>query len=286
MQDVQTCYRHAGRNAGVRCQRCERPICPDCMRQASVGFHCPECAGAGTSRAVSAGRLFRVHETPIVTNALLAVLVAVFAWTLTQGADLVGFESSPVHEDYGVNALAANGEWWRILTSGFLHYGAFHLLMNGYALYVLGPQLERALGHLEFLGVYLVSLLAGSFGALLVEPFATTAGASGAIYGLLATALVLQRRLGIDPWASGLGGIILINMVLTFSISQLSLGGHIGGFVGGLAAGFVVVESRAQRQPLIALAGCTALAAAFALGAWWAADQALTTGTPLIPFER
>jgi membrane associated rhomboid family serine protease len=269
------------------------------MHQASVGFQCPDCAKAGRSREVSGGALLRRHDTPIVTNALIAINVAVFVYSLFAGADLVG-NISKLHADFAILGAAqvpgptdamvpvsgtgvAGGEWYRLLTGGFLHYGVFHVAMNMYALYVLGPQLERALGKLEFLGVYFVALLAGSFGALMLSPFDYTAGASGAIYGLLGAAVVLQRRLGIDPWQSGLGGLILINLGLTIAIG-LSLGGHVGGFVGGAMAAWIVLEAGVQKRPVVGFLGCLALAAAFVFGGIWAANQAFVTGHAVLSF--
>lgn len=298
MQEVDTCYRHDGRRAGVRCQRCERPICPDCMRQASVGFHCPECAAGNQSQVVSGAQVLRRNETPIVTNVLIALNLAAFLWSVTQGTQVAGGQVSQADLDFAlIGALfgdsvfgpvliggVADGEWYRLVTGAFLHGGVIHLGMNMYALYILGPQLERALGKVEFIGVYVVAMFAGAFGALLMDPFVPTVGASGAIYGLFGAAVILQRRMGINPWQSGIVGLILINVLFTFAIPGISIGGHLGGLLGGFMAAYVVLEATVRRQPALAYVGCAGLAVGFALAAIWAADQALQTLTPVLDF--
>jgi membrane associated rhomboid family serine protease len=276
------------------------------MRQASVGFHCPDCAGQGRGQVMTGAQIRRRAETPIVTNILIALNVAVFAYELVVGGSLSQFGLSDFGIDYallgvgteipgglsqapvlpsgmgGVPVGVAEGEWYRMVTGAFLHGGLFHIAMNMYVLYVLGPQLERALGRLEYLAVYVVAMLAGSAGALLLSPFDPTVGASGAIYGLFGAAVVLQRRLGIDPWRSGIAMLIGINVVLTFAIPGISIGGHLGGLVGGALAAFVVLEATVRRQPIIAAVGCAALALGFALLGIWAAEQALLTLQPVI----
>jgi len=263
------------------------------MRQASVGFHCPDCAGVAPSRVVT-GRDLRRIDTPIVTNALIALNLAAFLFQLVSGADFAGGGLSDADLDFallgsGITPDAvligvSEGEYWRIFTGAFLHGGVIHLAMNMYFLYILGPQLERALGHLEYFGIYMVSLVAGSFGALLLSPFDLTVGASGAIYGLLGAAVVLQRRRGIDPWSSGIGGLVLINLLLTFAIPGISIGGHVGGLIGGALAGFVVLESIDKRQPALAWVGLPALGIAFFLGGIWAAEQAFSQLAPVLDF--
>jgi membrane associated rhomboid family serine protease len=307
MQEVDTCSRHDGRRAGVRCQRCERPICPDCMRQASVGFHCPECAGGNRSQVMTGAQVLRRHETPIVTNVLIALNVAAFLALVVSGGGLFQETFSWIEVDFaiigsigvvdgslttfavvptgvGENIGVAWGEWYRLVTGAFLHGSPIHLGMNMYALYILGPQLERALGKVEFIGVYGVALLAGSFGALLMDPFVPTVGASGAIYGLFGAAVILQKRMGINPWQSGIVGLILINVLFTFAIPGISIGGHLGGLLGGFMAAYVVLEATVRRQPVLAYVGCAALAVGFALAGVWAAEQALQTLTPVLDF--
>ena len=141
---------------------------------------------------------------------------------------------------FGVDA----GEYWRIVTSGFLHAGFLHLLFNMFALYVLGGMLEPAVGRLRFGVIYFVSLLAGSFGALLLEPTGPTVGASGAVFGLMGAAVVVMRNRGVNPMESGLGVWIGLNLLITFTIPGISIGGHIGGLVGGALAAFILFDLR------------------------------------------
>ena len=138
------------------------------------------------------------------------------------------------------------GEYWRLLTSGFLHYGIFHLALNMFMLYLLGSELEPSLGRLRFGIVYFVSLLGGSFGALLLEPNALTAGASGAVFGLMGAAFVLMRNRGINPFETGLGLLLVLNILLSFR-PGISLGGHLGGLVAGALAALVILELRERR---------------------------------------
>jgi membrane associated rhomboid family serine protease len=168
--------------------------------------------------------------------------------------------------------LVASGDYWRIVTSGFMHYSFFHILFNMYALYILGTLLEPAIGSLRFGLIYFVSLLCGSVGALIATPNALTAGASGAIFGLMGAAFVILRNRGVNPLQSGLGVWLLLNLAITFTVSNISIGGHIGGLIGGVVAAFLIVEVPARvRMPrwgpdaLAGLMGVAAFAAAIAV---------------------
>jgi membrane associated rhomboid family serine protease len=143
----------------------------------------------------------------------------------------------------------ADGEVYRLLTGGFLHATFFHLLFNMYALYVLGSLLEPAIGKLRFVVVYFSALFAGSLGVMIVSPDTVTVGASGAIFGLMGATIVIMRSRGIGVMESGVGIWLLINLALTFTISGISIGGHIGGLIGGAAAGFVLLEAPRLRLP-------------------------------------
>lgn len=300
--EVTTCYRHPERRAGVKCQRCGRWICPDCMIPASVGFQCPGCVRSAPQRVVrgvAAARSF----VPYVTYVLLAVNVAVFFLdALTAGAPSGGgllaiggsgelaeqgwllgspvtVSGLPVPEFGGV----AGGEWWRIATSGFLHADLLHLGMNMLFLWILGPMLERELGRVNFGVLYVVSLLGGAVGVLLLSPFDPTLGASGALFGMLGGAVALQLNRGINPWSTGIGGLILINVIITFAIPSISVGGHLGGLVAGFACGWILVElDERVRTPFVAPLVASSLGVAFVLACFWAADYAVANAHAVI----
>ena len=239
---MEVCYRHPNRETGVSCSNCGRPICPDCMTTTSVGMRCPECAGDRTRVRTMA----TASDEPVVTYILIGVNVVVALGALLGGASATGsggLGSSTLLQDGSVSrATIADGEYWRLITSGFLHAGFFHLLLNMLSLYILGGLLEPAVGRLRFGLIYFVSLLAGSFGALVLTATAPTVGASGAIFGLMAATAVVLRNRGIGIFESGLGIWIVLNLVITFSASNISIGGHIGGFIGGAIAAAVMFE--------------------------------------------
>src|SRR5919108_3144585 len=226
---METCYRHPNRETGVRCSNCERPICPDCMTSTPVGMRCPECARRGATRV----RTMRsVSEEPSLTYILIGINVLAGIGSLLGSGG--GATSGALTHDGGLSAhFIADGEYWRLITAGFLHAGLFHLMFNMFALYVLGTMLEPAMGRVRFGLVYFVSLLAGSFGAILVEPNAPTVGASGAIFGLMGAAIVVLRHHGISFAESGLAVWLGLNLLITFTVSNISIGGHIGGLIGG-----------------------------------------------------
>jgi len=246
------CYRHPGRDTNVACSMCARPICTDCMTSTSVGMRCPECAGQRTQvrRVTTSG--FAQGAEP-ATYALIGLNVLAFlasmlgggsATSLSGGGDLIN--------DGGLNAFAIDvgGEWWRIVTSGFLHAGVIHLAFNMFALYVLGSLLEPAVGTARFMGIYVVSLLAGSLGALIISPNDLTVGASGAVFGLMAAAFIMARHRGVEQIASQIGMFVVLNLVFTFAASStISVGGHIGGLIGGGIAALIVAFFERQRMP-------------------------------------
>jgi len=237
------CYRHGDRRAGVICQRCDRPICADCMHAASVGFHCPQCLATKSQRVVVGPLAFN----PVLTSVLVGINVVV--WLLL---NLEGFN---VFNNFALwGPLVALGEWYRLVTAGFLHDGVFHLAFNGFALWVMGRPLEQFLGRFNFAALYFVSILGGSFGALLLQPEAAVVGASGGIFGLFGAMVIAQRSVGISIWSNGLGPILVFNLVLTFAVGSISVGGHIGGLLAGLLVGYAYVQAKqAQRPPWIAV---------------------------------
>jgi len=240
-----TCYRHPDRVTGLSCSECGRPICTECMTMAPVGIRCPEHSGRaqGVQRMTHGVRRASFEGVGAkVTRTLIGINVAVYVAELATGGGVNGI-GSKIYEKGVLIATAvdqnghligvAHGEWWRLITAAFLHYGPFHLLMNMLALYWFGSLLERRIGSGRFLLLYLVSGLAGSAGALLWSPLVPTVGASGAIFGILGAGLVLERQRDYVFGGSALG-IIIINFIFTFSISSISKGGHIGGLIGGI----------------------------------------------------
>ena len=203
-------------------------------------MRCPECARDRTRVRGLPGA-----EEPALTYVLIGINVVVTIGEVLGGASATtgGVGGSTLLADGSVSRAAiADHEYWRLLTAGFLHAGLMHLLFNMFALYILGTLLEPAVGRLRFGLIYLVSLLAGSFGALLLSPHEPTVGASGAIFGLMGAAVVVMRSRGISPMESGLGFWILLNLIITFSVPNISIGGHLGGLLGGGVTAILLFE--------------------------------------------
>jgi len=248
-----TCFWHPDRPTYLRCSRCDRYICPDCMRSAAVGQHCPACVREA-AQTVRAPRLR--PAAPMVTYTFIAISVVMF---------VVQLAAQDVERLLVLNSLAvADGQWYRLLTSTFLHFGPVHLLFNMWALYVVGPPLESALGRLRFTALYLAGALGGSVLVYLLAPLnAATAGASGAVFGLFAATLVIGRRLNLDVrWVLAL---IVINLVITFSVPGISWQGHIGGLVSGALVAALYVYPTGRSRTAVQVLGTLALLAVFAV---------------------
>jgi membrane associated rhomboid family serine protease len=221
-----------------------------------VGMRCPECARQTTKVRVGAGAFSPTAGKMPATYALIAINVVVFVIEMATGGSAGFGDSGSLIQDAGTHGPSiADGDWWRVITGGFLHAGIIHLAFNMYVLYIAGQILEPGIGTPRFLGIYFVSLIAGSLGALIVDPNTTTVGASGAIFGLMAAVIVVARGRGVEELAQQFGLFVVINLVLTFSISGISIGGHIGGLVGGLLAALLVifVERQMSGRPGFAL---------------------------------
>jgi len=211
----------------------------------------------------------------VITKVLIGINVAVFFAELATGGALWPTNEISEVEINGAlfgPLIAEEGEWWRIFTSGFLHSGLPHIGFNMLLLWLLGTQLEKALGPVRFVILYMGSLVAGAFGALLVDPVALTVGASGAVFGLMGAAVAAQRSSGISPWKSGIGGLVLVNLIITFSVSSISVGGHIGGLIGGYIIGWIFYETPKRfHQRWLPYAGAVAVGVVCFVGALWAA---------------
>jgi membrane associated rhomboid family serine protease len=285
MSDVPTtvpfCYRHPSRETYVRCTRCDRPICPDCMNVASVGHQCPECVAEGrrTSRPVRtafgggvAGRNAVATKTLIGINVVVMLIsiatggsraVAGGGWggllggntPLTDALAVIGYAPYfPGGPEHGVAA----GEWYRLFTAMFVHYGVLHLLLNMYALWILGRDLERVLGPMRFTALYLLAGLGGNVAAyLLTAPNAATAGASTAVFGLMSAIFVILKRLNLS--VAPILPVIVINVIFTFTIANISVAGHLGGLVVGAVVATIMAYAPQDRRALIQGAGCAAM---------------------------
>ena len=273
-----TCYRHPNRETKVSCSNCGRPICPDCMTSTSVGMRCPECARQKTRVRNPVGAPTR-RDAP-ATYALIAICVAAFvAELLGGGSSAIDGGGKIVREGGLFGPLVADGEQYRIVTSAFLHAGILHLGLNMFALYILGSLLEPAIGTARFVGIYAVAILAGSFGALLLDPNELTVGASGGIFGLMAAAFLIARHRGLDELASQIGFFVVLNLVFTFSISNISIGAHLGGLIGGALAALLInaLERRHGRNSTwLESAGLLVLCVVAVVGALLAADSSAT----------
>jgi membrane associated rhomboid family serine protease len=252
------------------------------MTQASVGYHCPECL---SSHGQQTYRPADLRTAPLATKWLIGINVAIYAGLVLAGGgtNLMSLPDSELARQlwlvgggwqWGPGVGVAEGEWWRLVSSGFMHANLIHLGMNMLVLWILGSMLEPAIGRPRFLALYAASLLAGSMGVMLIEPTAATVGASGAIFGLMGASVALQRARGINPWQSGLGGLILINLLITFGVPGISVGGHLGGLIGGLiCGGAVFAVQRRTDSPWASVGVCAALSVVFVAVALWASTQ-------------
>ncbi|MGC5285589.1 rhomboid family intramembrane serine protease [Micromonospora sp. DT231] len=271
------CYRHPGRETYVRCTRCDRPICPDCMREASVGHQCPECVDQGR-RSVrpartafgggTAGRHGYVTKGLIALNVLFFLLSVASSGSLRAVAGGSGFgglmgDGTPLTAWGSVYGLSlpgylpdgiADGDYYRLLTAMFLHYGVLHLLVNMWSLWVLGRSLEANLGPLRFGALYLLAGLGGNVAAYAFsEQDAATAGASVAIFGLFAALIIIERRLGRD--ISQIIPILVVNVVFTLTVRGISIPGHFGGLVVGALTALVLAYAPRGRRTLVQVVG-------------------------------
>ncbi|MCW2984496.1 MAG: rhomboid family intrarane serine protease [Conexibacter sp.] len=251
-----TCYRHTNRETGVACSNCGRPICPDCMTATSVGMRCPECSKQRTK--VHTAR--SMNGEPRVTVAIIVACAVLFLGSGGSiGTSSVG--GGWIYQHFALyGPLVDAGDYWRLVTSGFLHSGIFHIGFNMYLLWLLGQQLERLLGSARFGTVYFTALLCGSLGALVQTTESVVVGASGAVFGLMGALVVEQWRRGYEAFGGGLGGLIVINLVIGFIPGfNIAFGGHIGGLIGGVLAALAFHLGDRLRARWLGYAACVAL---------------------------
>jgi membrane associated rhomboid family serine protease len=277
-QGEPVCYRHPDRPALLRCSRCERAICADDAIEAPVGYQCRECAAGGQ-------RVRHVRELMPdfhVTKVLVGIIAVIFLGTQADPGTVINtFGLRPV--------VAGMGEWWLLITSGFLHANLMHVGFNGFLLWRLGEMLEPSLGHARFGALYAAGLAGGSLGVVLLswlwavtplaeipvlggiitsDPRIPTIGASGAVFALMGAAVVGLRNRGVNPWRTDIGTLVLLNLGITFFLPGISVGGHIGGLLAGMAVGkllFVPAERRRRATVLAAVAAVGMFALALAL---------------------
>lgn len=256
------CARHPDRATGLSCTRCGRPACPECLREASVGYQCVDCVGAsaqvGRRGTTVAGA--DPGGKPIITPTLIVLNLAAFVWTVVQARSLMDNNSSGLFRAWAlVPAEVADGEWWRLVTSGFLHFGPIHILSNMWALWVLGRELEMVLGRGRFLAVYFISLIGGSAGVMVfTQSDARVAGASTAVFGLMGGLAIVMRRLKVPM--GQVVGLIVVNLVITFVLPFISVAGHLGGLAVGAAATAALVYAPARNRVAVQSAALGGLA--------------------------
>ena len=234
MAELLTCYRHPDRETGVSCSECGRGICPDCMTFSPVGIRCPDHSGQaqGATRVMRDVQRRSTARAGIVTFTLIAINVGIYLLQLAGGAPINADEGWIFEQGALYGPLVAEGDWYRLITAAFLHFGPIHLAMNMLALWWIGRPLEAWLGPVRYLLLYLVSGLAGSAGALIASPEAVTVGASGAIFGILGAAIVLERQQTYVLGGSAIT-LLVVNLAFTFAVPGISIGGHLGGLAGG-----------------------------------------------------
>ena len=243
------CYRHPDKQTGLACTRCGRPICPDCLNPAPVGFHCPTCVAEGSAsvRRPSTVRtaVARSRTRPIVTFTLIGLNVLLYLITAIQARSVSSNHQSGVFADLAMlGFLVEHGEYWRLVSSTFLHFGLTHLAVNMFSLYLIGPGIEQVLGRWRYLMVYLVAGIGGSLAVWIFTPLTWSAGASGAVFGLLGAAAVIMIRN--KQSLNTLIGVLAINLVISF-LPGISLAAHAGGLVVGAALSFGLLRLDTRR---------------------------------------
>ncbi len=290
---VPTCYRHPGRETWIRCQRCDRSICPDCMNDAAVGFQCPECVrqaakGSRQHQALYGGR--RSGDPRLTSYVLIAINLAVWLAIVATGwqdsrlgtrlgllptgrcesrsvpgagynleSEAACATSTQIPDDGSWVPGVADGAWWQLVTAAFTHVEIWHVAMNMFALFVFGPTLERIVGRTRFLAVNLLSALASSVLVIwLSNEYSSTVGASGAIFGILGALLVLARKARLE--SQWLVQNLVIGVVITVvGWRFISWQGHLGGVLAGALAAAIVAYAPRHRRALVQWVGLAVL---------------------------
>ena len=247
---LEFCTRHPDVATGRHCTRCNRPACQQCLTQADIGSLCIDCLRRARPAARERIRFWNAAQSVLVTRAIIALNAVIFVWVLfgtdryIGGGVINGRELDMALSQFFID----KGEWYRLISSGFLHFGLLHVGMNMFLLWQLGVLLEPALGRGRFALLYFVSMLGGAVGALALSPNALTGGASGAVFGLMAASAVGLQQRGINPMKTGIGATLILNLLITFTIPGISVGGHLGGALMGAAVGYAMLEPRWNRD--------------------------------------
>jgi membrane associated rhomboid family serine protease len=267
-QSLPVCYRHPDRETGIRCTRCERPICPECMVSASVGFQCPDCVrGKGSDsghppadarpRTIAGGTM--TADPRLITKVLIGINLALFLVQQAVGDSFTSrFELFGQAAYTGTSTLqgVAEGQYYRLLTAMFLHASVIHILFNMLSLWWIGGPLEAALGRVRYVALYFVSGLAGSALTYLVAaPNQPSLGASGAIFGLFGATAVLMRRLNYDM--RPIIALLVVNLLFTFGPGfNIAWQAHVGGLVAGVITGYAMVHAPREKRALVQYGTC------------------------------
>ncbi|NDL57956.1 rhomboid family intramembrane serine protease [Phytoactinopolyspora mesophila] len=274
--DVPVCYRHSGRETYIRCSRCNRFICPECMTAAPVGFHCPECIAEGKKsvrepRTALGGQIRENGD--VITKSLIGINLVMWLLVLLIQDGAVSAQTGGVWNEIParfalvlgstadpVSLGVVDGEWYRLLTAAFLHQEFWHIGLNMFALWILGSALEPVLGRWRFLTLFLLSALGGSAVSLLGadHPYVMSLGASGAVFGLLGALFIVMRRFGRD--VSAVMVILAINVVIGFTMPRIDWRAHLGGLIVGAILAFVFAHAPRQHRTVWSVAACVVVA--------------------------
>lgn len=244
------CYRHPDRETAISCTRCDRPICVECMVNAAVGFQCPECANQ-KSNIINVRSQSAISLMPQVTRAIIGANIAVYIANFVLG--IAGAESFGM-----IPAMIAHGQWYRLLTAAFLHGGLLHIAFNMYALYFLGPDLERFFGRMRFAVIYFVAALGGGVASYYFSDINTVSvGASGAIFGLMAASIAVghEVRGDIRQYVS----LFAINVMIGFMSPGIDWRAHLGGAIAGGLTAWVMLRAVKNRNRGMEIVSITAI---------------------------
>jgi membrane associated rhomboid family serine protease len=254
-----TCFHHQDRETGRACTRCGRPACPDCLIQAPVGSQCFECVRAARPKGSVRLRRSIASQTLIATYLIIAINVGLYLYLSLRDHTFSGDGPTSLRWSL-VGPAINNGDYWRLVSYSVVHYGALHIALNMFILYLVGRTFEPATGPVRFTTLYAVSVLGGAAGALIASPHDFTGGASGGVFGLLAAATLVMSRRGVPFWNTGFGPLIVLNLGLNLFQPHISIGGHIGGLIAGGLTAEVMIRARKLEMPALGYLGAAAVA--------------------------